>query len=100
MCVNQKNRIIRTERIASGGIAAVIVDLRMMANIAVSTPTCVGLILAHNHPSGGITPSGADREITRKAYNGLKILDIAVLDHIIVGEFGKYYSFADEGQLG
>ena len=59
---------------------------------------CKVLHNGHNHPSGNIQPSEADNKITRKIKDCGTMLDIAVLDHIIVGD-DKYYSFADEGAL-
>ena len=56
------------------------------------------LVLSHNHPSGNLTPSRADEEITQKIKQAAGFLDIKVLDHIIVSDEG-YYSFADEGNL-
>jgi DNA repair protein RadC len=57
-----------------------------------------GIILGHNHRSGNIVPSDADRKITQSIANSGKILEIDVLDHIIVCET-DFYSFADEGML-
>jgi DNA repair protein RadC len=57
-----------------------------------------GIILAHNHPSGNLTASQADLDLTKKLREAAKFLDIQVLDHIIVAG-QKYLSFADEGLL-
>ncbi|MCK5601335.1 DNA repair protein RadC [Candidatus Pacearchaeota archaeon] len=57
------------------------------------------VILAHNHPSGNVTPSRQDRELTRLIKNGLELLQINVLDHMIIGSDEKVYSFANEGEL-
>jgi DNA repair protein RadC len=57
------------------------------------------LILAHNHPSGNLKPSQADRDITHKLKQGGEILDIAILDHLILSPDGGYFSFADEGLM-
>jgi len=56
------------------------------------------IILGHNHPSGNATPSDSDIKITRKIKDCGLLLNVAVLDHIIVGD-DRYYSFADEGGL-
>ena len=56
------------------------------------------IIVAHNHPSMNLTPSEADRELTKKLREGGKLLDIKVLDHLIVTTEG-YYSFADDGAI-
>jgi DNA repair protein RadC len=55
-----------------------------------------GLILAHNHPSGNLKPSEADKQITSKIKQAAKLLDIELMDHIIISSEG-YYSFADDG---
>ncbi|HEX7015157.1 MAG TPA: JAB domain-containing protein, partial [Cyclobacteriaceae bacterium] len=57
-----------------------------------------GIILAHNHPSGNLTASQADRDLTRKLTEGGRLLDVQVLDHVILAG-QRYYSFADEGLL-
>ena len=56
------------------------------------------LILAHNHPSGNLTPSEADKSLTRKLKDGGRLLDIAVLDHLIITP-RNYLSFADGGLM-
>lgn len=56
------------------------------------------VVLAHNHPSGHLTPSIADQEITQQLKQALALLDIEVIDHIIVG-IGQAYSMAENGQI-
>jgi DNA repair protein RadC len=55
-----------------------------------------GIVLAHNHPSGNLTPSQSDRDLTKKIKEAGRLLDIQLLDHIIVAG-RNYFSFADEG---
>lgn len=57
------------------------------------------VILFHNHPSGDAEPSEEDRALTQRAVDAAKLLGLNVLDHIILGEAGSYYSFADKGLL-
>jgi len=57
-----------------------------------------GIIVCHNHPSGNMKASEADLRLTKKIVEAGKFLDIAVLDHIIVGH-GNYLSLADQGIL-
>jgi len=57
-----------------------------------------GLILVHNHPSGTLKPSQADKQITEKLKQAGISLDIKVLDHLIITE-KAYFSFADEALL-
>ena len=56
------------------------------------------VIVAHNHPSGNISPSKKDRELTKRLYEGSKIIGIPLLDHIIIGA-GNFYSFAEHSEF-
>ena len=56
------------------------------------------IILAHNHPSGNLTPSEADIRLTRKLVNFGELIDIQILDHLILFD-NNYFSFADEGKI-
>jgi DNA repair protein RadC len=57
------------------------------------------ILCGHNHPSGDPQPSQEDRAITLRLAEAGKLLGINVVDHIIIGSTGKYFSFADEGLL-
>lgn len=96
--MNRANRISHFEVISKGGITGTIADPRIILKKALQEDA-VNIILSHNHPSGNLTPSRQDIELTSKIREAAKFLDINVLDHIIVGENG-YFSFADEGLLG
>jgi DNA repair protein RadC len=95
LLLNQINDTIGYAKISQGGIAGTVVDVRLIAKYAVDS-LATAVILAHNHPTGELKPSDADIKITEKVKNGLQILDIKVLDHVILTKNG-YYSFADEG---
>ena len=56
------------------------------------------VILAHNHPSGQVTPSQADKQLTQSLQAALSLVDVRVLDHIIVGP-GAALSMAEEGEM-
>jgi DNA repair protein RadC len=59
-----------------------------------------GIIISHNHPSGNLNPSEADRTLTEKVKKACDLMDIKLYDHIIVSPYeGAYYSFADEGLI-
>jgi DNA repair protein RadC len=94
--LNNQNKVITTEVIASGTINSSAVYPRQIA-IKVLEKEAANIILAHNHPSGETMPSGSDRAVTKKLQTGLAALDIDILDHIIIGE--DHYSFADAGLL-
>lgn len=95
--LNNSNKIVYKSQLSKGGITGTFVDVRIIFKTALEQ-NAVGLILCHNHPSGKLMPSEADKQITQKVKEAGKNLDISVLDHIIVVEHG-YYSFADEGIL-
>lgn len=97
LLLNRANRVIGCYEVSSGGICGTIVDPRVVFAAAIKS-CAVGIVLAHNHPSGNLTPSESDLQLTRKLKEGGILLDITVLDHIILtGE--SYLSFADEGYL-
>lgn len=90
-------QIITIKNISKGGRQATIFDQKIIFKYALDQ-RATGIILAHNHPSGNLTPSAEDKIITKKIMEGGRLLDIAVYDHLIIGDHG-YYSFADEGIL-
>lgn len=89
--------VIKKERISVGGLHGTVVDITKIMKQAVEKEAS-SLILAHNHPSGNLSPSSQDIEITKKIIEACKIFGISVLDHLIITDNG-FYSFADEGQL-
>ena len=97
LILNRANRVVDTVKISEGGVTGTVVDPKKVYKYALDAYAC-SIILIHNHPSGNISPSEADKAITTKLVNAGKMLDIAVLDHIIIGG-EQYYSFADNGQL-
>lgn len=97
LLLNKANKVIKKVRISEGGLSGTVVDPKKIFQIALENHAA-SMILGHNHPSGQITPSEADTKITRKIKDAGTLLEIAVLDHIIVGD-DCYYSYADEGAL-
>ncbi len=95
MLLNRSNVVTKKEQVSRGGMNSTIVDPKIVFKIAVSNGAS-GIILAHNHPSGAVKPSEQDIRLTKKLKEGADVLDIALLDHIIVGA-NTYFSFADEG---
>ena len=96
--LNKSNRVICSYCDFKGGITGVIVDLRIIFAIALKC-LAVSIIVAHNHPSGNLTPSKEDERLTQKIKEAGSFLDIYLLDHIIVNPAGEYLSFADVGKL-
>jgi DNA repair protein RadC len=93
--LNNSNKVISKSQLSKGGITGTLVDVRIVFKTALEMGA-TGLILCHNHPSGTLIPSDADKQITRKLKLAGDSLEIKVLDHLIVTE-KNYFSFADEG---
>ena len=95
--LNRANNTDAWVKISQGGITGTVVDIRIILKYAVET-LCSSVIFVHNHPSGNLFPSQADKDITIKLQNALRFFDVQLLDHLILCD-DKYYSFADEGLL-
>lgn len=95
--LNRANQAMGFKSISKGGISGTVVDPKLIFHEALHTKAS-GLILAHNHPSTNVKPSESDIQLTRKLKEGGRLLEIAVLDHIIIAG-SSFYSFADEGML-
>ena len=93
--MNNSNKVISKSQLSKGGITGTLVDVRIVFKTALEMGA-TALILCHNHPSGTLIPSDADKQITRKLKLAGDSLEIKVLDHLIVTET-SYFSFADEG---
>ena len=91
LLLNQHHRLIKKVRIAHGGITATTVDIRVIMREAVLC-NATQLVACHNHPSGNITPSKQDDELTIGLMNACKLMDIHFADHVIVSD-GHYYSY-------
>jgi len=92
--LNSTNRVIHKARLFSGGITHTTVDVRLLFKTALEQGA-IALILVHNHPSGSITPSKEDIELTQRVKTAGDMLDIKLLDHVIVTE-KEYLSLLDE----
>lgn len=95
--LNQASRVIRKQRISTGGLASTQVDIRLVLKEALKTDA-TSMILVHNHPSGNIRPSSDDDRLTQSLFQASKTLNIRMLDHVIYSDNG-YYSYADEGRM-
>lgn len=95
--LNRANKINHWEVVSSGGMSGTVADPRVILRKALEEKA-VSMILCHNHPSGNLRPSNADKELTNKIREASRFFDINLLDHIIVSQEG-YFSFADEGLL-
>ncbi|MBP5541789.1 MAG: DNA repair protein RadC [Bacteroidales bacterium] len=100
--LNQRGKVSWYQRIAEGGLTETTVDMRRLFAPAVEH-RAASLAVAHNHPSGDLTPSRHDKELTRRIAEAGRILNVRLTDHIIVGitPAGRhdYFSFAENGLL-
>ena len=97
MLLNRANKVLGILDVSTGGVSGTVADPKLIFAAAIKAPAC-GIILAHNHPSGNLSASQLDIELTKRMRDGGKFLEVQLLDHIIVTEEG-YFSFADEGLL-
>lgn len=95
--LNRGNKVIDKQLIGRGGNDYTPVDVRIILRFALQVKAS-SMVLAHNHPSGTLRPSEADKQVTKKIYEAARIMDIQVNDHLIFSDNG-YYSFRDEGLL-
>jgi DNA repair protein RadC len=98
LMLDQKNHVIGIHTVSMGSLTASIVHPREVYKAAILA-NAAAILCGHNHPSGDPQPSQEDRAITLRLAEASKLLGINVVDHIIIGSAGKYFSFADEGLL-
>ena len=97
LLLNRAHYVLGIYDLSSGGVTGTIADPKLIFAAALKSNAC-SIVLAHNHPSGDLSPSRADEDLTRKLSQGGRLLDIMVLDHIIITKH-DYYSFADHGLM-
>ena len=95
LLLNRSNKVLGIYPLSKGGVSGTLVDPKLVFCVALKC-NASALILAHNHPSGNLSPSESDKSLTQKLISAGKFLDIKILDHIILTKSG-YFSFADEG---
>ena len=96
LLLNQHYRLIKKVRISHGGITETAVDIRIIIREAVLANATI-LAVCHNHPSGNISPSRQDDELTRSIKRACELMRIHFLDHVIVTD-GQYYSYHEQGR--
>ena len=97
LLLNRNNLVIDKMLVSQGGLSGTVIDVRIILKMALDKLAC-SIILCHNHPSGNLIPSEADKDITKKIKEAGKHMDIPVLDHLIIAN-DSYFSFADEGLI-
>ena len=97
MLLNNANKVIKLEKIGVGGMTGTTADPKKIFKSALEN-NATSIMLCHNHPSGNVVPSNADKQITNNLIKAGQFLEIKILDHIIIGN-DNYFSFADEGLM-
>lgn len=97
LLLNRAHRVLGVMKISEGGLSGTVVDQRIIFQCALLSHA-QSIVLAHNHPSGTLRPSEADKRLTQKVVKSGLMMDIPILDHLIFTE-ESYYSFADEGLM-
>ncbi len=97
LLLNKALKPLKVERISIGKIDATLVDIKIIAKLALDN-LASSIIIAHNHPSGNLKPSESDNKLTNQIKSALALLEIQMVDHLIIAE-EKYFSYADEGLL-
>ena len=98
LCLTTSRQLIAYHQISRGGIDQTVARPREIFQAALLAHA-TGIVLGHNHPSGDPQPSGDDRVLTERLVNAGKMMGVEILDHIIVGHDGKYFSFKEGGGL-
>ena len=99
-CLSTKNRLLAWHVLSRGTRASTPVSMPDVFVPACLTPGTTGLMVVHNHPSGDPTPSPDDARLTLRLCAAADVLDMPLLDHLIVGDAHRYYSFRETGVLG
>jgi DNA repair protein RadC len=94
---NQARQVVGIYNLSTGGIHSTIADLRLILKGALDL-CATNMIICHNHPSGNLAPSNADKIITGKIKTAGDMLDIRLIDHLIITPYA-FLSFADKGIL-
>jgi len=100
VCLSTRQRLLAWHLLSRGTRASTPVSIPDVFIPACLTPGTTGLLVLHNHPSGDPVPSADDVALTTRLRAAAVILDIPVLDHLIVGEGERYYSFREAGHFG
>jgi DNA repair protein RadC len=97
LLLNRANNVIHKQRVSTGGISGTIADPKVIFKYALEN-SASSIIFIHNHPSGNLNPSEADKQLTVKMKQAGRLLEITVLDHLIFTDSG-FFSFADENLI-
>ncbi len=97
ICLSRANKVKSIECISKGGVSGTVSDGKLVFKKALEN-TASAIILCHNHPSGNLKPSAADKALTDNLKQFGKFIDLPILDHVIITN-ESYFSFADQGLI-
>jgi len=97
LLLNRANEVLGVHTVSKGGITATVVDIRILFAVALKSAS-TSIVLVHNHPSGNLKPSEADKRLYEKVKKASEFLDIQILDNMIISK-DDFYSFADKGLI-
>ncbi len=97
LVLNRAHKVLGQLEVSLGGVSGTVADPKIIFAAALKA-NASGIIVAHNHPSGNLTASQSDLDLTKKLKGAGAFLEIQLLDHLILTTEG-YYSFADNGLL-
>ncbi|MEQ1907559.1 MAG: JAB domain-containing protein [Vicinamibacterales bacterium] len=98
-CLSTRHHLLAWHVLSRGTRSSTLVSLPDVFVPACLTPGTTALLVVHNHPSGDPTPSPDDARLTLRLAHAADVLDLPLLDHLIVGDAGRYYSFREAGTL-
>jgi DNA repair protein RadC len=98
LLLNQKHQLIKLVSLFTGTVNQANVHVREVVKVVLDN-NASAMVLAHNHPSGDPEPSQADIDITVKIKEALELINVRVLDHIIIGDSGRFESLAQRGDI-
>lgn len=98
LCLSARHRVIAYHEVSRGGVSTTLVSPRDVFKAALLA-NAAGVLVGHNHPSGDPSPSADDRALTDRLSEAGEVLNLPVVDHVIVGNGGRYFSFREAGRL-
>jgi len=98
MYLNNANAVLSVMKVSEGSINGTICDPIIILQAAIKL-NAQAIILSHNHPSGNLTPSEADKRMTQKIKQSAELFSIRLFDHIIINAENQFFSFADDGLI-
>lgn len=95
--LNRANVVLGIYELSKGGSTSSVVDIKIILSVALKTHSS-SIIVVHNHPSGNLQPSEADKGLTVKLHKACEVVDLILLDHLVITQEG-FYSFKDNNLI-